>query len=204
MSRLEPRKVELPDESIVTLCSPTPDDAEKLIAYLDTIRRESQGIMFSPEDDLPSVEWERDWIEQRNANPQNLMLGAWSGDRLIGLGNVSGGGKFARAQHRAELGISLSREWWGRGLGTRLLETLIEFAVADESIHVLRLCVYSFNQRAIKLYERCGFEREGARRWSVRFSDGTYADEIQMSRWVGPTTTPASRTHDPLLRTSHD
>lgn len=200
MSVLQPETVKLRDDRMVTLRSPTPDDAQALLTYLDAVRRESQGIMFSPDDELPTLAWERDWIEQRNANPHNLMVSARSGNELIGLANVSGGGALIRGQHRAEIGISLRRSWWGRGLGRSLMNALINFGEQDESIHVLRLCVYSYNHRAIRLYERCGFEREGRRRWSVRFEDGSYADEVQMSRWVGPGGPPETRTFDAVAR----
>ena len=202
MSLLEPQTVALKDGSSVTLRSPTADDAPVLLDYLDVVRRESQGILFSPEDELPTLEWERDWIQQRNDDPRQLNAGAWCGDELLGLANVRGGGMFRRSQHRADIGISLRRDWWGRGLGRVLMNAMIGFAERDETIHVMQLCVYSFNHRAIALYERCGFEHEGARRHSVRFADGSYADELQMSRWVGPGEPPPARTADPLLENS--
>ncbi|MEM9884221.1 MAG: GNAT family protein [Planctomycetota bacterium] len=199
---LEPVEHTLHDGTTVNLRTPTPDDAETVLGYLDAVRRESDGIMFAPEDDLPTLDWERDWIRQRRENPHNCMVGAWSGGVLVGLANLGGGAGLSRGRHRGDLGISLRRSWWGRGLGRALMDVLLGFARDDGAIHVVRLGVYAYNRRAIALYERCGFVREGVRRWSVRFADGTYGDEVVMSRWVGPGTPPAVRDHDPRLTVS--
>jgi len=53
------------------------------------------------------------------------------------------------------------------------------FAFDQMNINKLRLNVYSFNERAIKSYEKCGFIREGVLRQEI-FRDGKYYDTIVM------------------------
>jgi RimJ/RimL family protein N-acetyltransferase len=50
-------------------------------------------------------------------------------------------------------------------------------------LHRLELTVDVDNRRAIALYEKCGFEREGVKRRSRRI-EGRYFDELSMSKLI--------------------
>jgi len=67
----------------------------------------------------------------------------------------------------------------GKGYGTEAMQILMAFAFDQMNINKLRLNVYSFNERAIKSYEKCGFIREGVLRQEI-FRDGKYYDTIVM------------------------
>ncbi len=53
-------------------------------------------------------------------------------------------------------------------------------AIWEENIRKVKLEVYSFNDRAIRSYEKCGFKREGVLREEI-FRFGKYHDIIVMS-----------------------
>ena len=61
-----------------------------------------------------------------------------------------------RMSHRAELGITVLMSEWGKGLGNRLMETVIEYAKSN-GIEIIELAVKSNNERAIRLYKKYGF-----------------------------------------------
>ena len=67
----------------------------------------------------------------------------------------------------------------GHGLGRRLLETTLEAAFAASFVRV-ELDVHADNARAIALYEKAGFVREGVVRDAV-YVDGAYRDSIAMA-----------------------
>jgi RimJ/RimL family protein N-acetyltransferase len=50
-------------------------------------------------------------------------------------------------------------------------------------LHRLELTVQVHNRRAIALYEKCGFEREGVKRHSLNI-EGTFIDELYMSKLI--------------------
>ena len=52
-------------------------------------------------------------------------------------------------------------------------------------MHRLELTVSTMNHRAISLYEKVGFAREGVKRHSLNI-EGRYVDELYMSKLVGP------------------
>jgi RimJ/RimL family protein N-acetyltransferase len=80
----------------------------------------------------------------------------------------------------ATVGIFIgNKEFWGKGYGTDAMTTLISFIFAQMNINKIRLTCYSFNDRAIKSYEKCGFKVEGVLRQEM-FKDGKYHDKIAM------------------------
>lgn len=60
--------------------------------------------------------------------------------------------------------IMLHPENRGRGLGVAATELLVRHLVFDLDYHRVQLEVYGFNERALALFERAGFLREGVRR----------------------------------------
>lgn len=67
----------------------------------------------------------------------------------------------------------------GRGLGARLLNATLE-AAFDAGFVRVELNVHADNGRAVALYDRVGFVREGTQRDAV-FVDGEYRDAIAMA-----------------------
>lgn len=66
-----------------------------------------------------------------------------------------------RIPHVGELSVSVFRSYWGNGIGRALLEALIAWA-PSAGITKIDLRVREDNERAIELYKRVGFKKEGA------------------------------------------
>ena len=84
--------------------------------------------------------------------------------------------------HRAaELGIVIGeKEYWGRGFGSDAIRTLVRFGFEEMNLHRIHLHVYEDNARAIRAYEKCGFQHEGRLRDGV-YRHGRYYDLLAMS-----------------------
>jgi ribosomal protein S18 acetylase RimI-like enzyme len=67
----------------------------------------------------------------------------------------------------------------GRGVGRRLAEAAIA-AAKEQGAERIELEVFASNTRAIALYEKLGFVREGVKR-RARKLDGEYDDIVQMA-----------------------
>lgn len=71
-------------------------------------------------------------------------------------------------------------EGYSRGIGTWVIRNTMKFAFENINLHRLELDVFSFNTRAIKVYEKAGFKHEGVLRDAIK--DGQdYADDILMA-----------------------
>lgn len=76
----------------------------------------------------------------------------------------------------AELALVIGdKSYWSKGVGTIVMEKLLEMGFYGLNYHKLYLHVFDFNQRAIGLYEKMGFTLEGVER-EVHFRNGKYED----------------------------
>ena len=81
----------------------------------------------------------------------------------------------------AELGITIGdKEYWGQGYGTAAIRTLLKLAFEEMNLHRVFLRVDKDNERGIRCYEKCGFQRDGILREAV-FREGRYHDQLMMS-----------------------
>ncbi|KAK4114420.1 acyl-CoA N-acyltransferase [Canariomyces notabilis] len=78
------------------------------------------------------------------------------------------------------LGIIIAPEHQGSGYGSEAIRWSLEWAFGIAGMHAVRLTAFSFNTRAVRLYERLGFVREGVRRESIYF-DHQWHDHIMFS-----------------------
>jgi ribosomal protein S18 acetylase RimI-like enzyme len=81
--------------------------------------------------------------------------------------------------HSAVLGLGVSAEYRGRGIGTALLRATLEAARARGLTRV-ELTVREHNARATALYAKFGFEVEGVKKNAV-LVDREYEDLICMA-----------------------
>lgn len=80
----------------------------------------------------------------------------------------------------AELGIFLgAAESRGRGYGSEAIELLLNYGFKMLNLHNIKLGVFSFNERGIACYEKCGFKEYGRRREAFKIN-GRYFDEVHM------------------------
>jgi putative acetyltransferase len=103
---------------------------------------------------------------------------ALDGDRVVGWADIFPAWADA-VRHCGSLGMGLLASYRGQGIGERLLRACLVKAQAKGMTRI-ELQVRADNERAIRLYERLGFEREGTLRRAMCF-DGTYYDALQMS-----------------------
>jgi RimJ/RimL family protein N-acetyltransferase len=98
-------------------------------------------------------------------------------DRLIGLTTFSA---LDPDNGSALFHITIGeRNAWGRGLGTDATNRMLSHAFEHLGLHRVGLSVFSFNERAVRAYEKAGFRIEGRLREAI-WRDGRYFDELQM------------------------
>ncbi len=78
-----------------------------------------------------------------------------------------------------EVGMAITREWRGRGVGSALMEAAIEWS-RERGLHKLSLGVWPHNAAAIALYRKYGFVEEGRRVKQFRRQSGELWDIVEM------------------------
>lgn len=76
--------------------------------------------------------------------------------------------------------ISISGQHSNKGYGTEAMKLMLRHGFESLRLHRIELGVYAFNPRAIHVYEKLGFKREGILRDSISW-DGRFHDMILMS-----------------------
>ena len=112
--------------------------------------------------------------------PNDAGLVAVIQDRIVGSIGLHRDRPHRRS-HVASLGMAVHDAYAGRGVGRALLAAVVDLAEKWWNIRRLELNVYVDNHRAIALYERFGFEREGVHR-AYAWRDGAYVDSLSMAR----------------------
>ena len=90
-----------------------------------------------------------------------------------------------RRRHSGGLGIMVRTDCQGQGIGTALLEAVLDLADNWLMLRRVELEVYAANQRAVRLYEKFGFETEGRKR-EASVKNGAYVDLLVMARLRTP------------------
>jgi putative acetyltransferase len=151
-----------------------PTDAEG-IALTFRGRSAAAGTLQNP---YPSIVYWRERLTTDAAS--NYIFVAVADGDVVGNCGLHGN-KNPRRQHVWGLGISVRDDWQGRGVGTRLMSTLID--LADNWLGALRLelTVYTDNAAAIAMYRKFGFEVEGTHR-AFALREGQFVDSLAMAR----------------------
>ena len=173
--KIEPRTFTLPNGEVLTVRSLCADDAEALSAFRNAIYSETH--FYGP---IPGG---RSESGSDGESPVNFEVGAFAGEKLVGEFGVAQVRPHIKYRHRAVVGISVRKDYWGCGLGSYLMQLAIGQTRAN-GFEQLELGVYSDNARAIHLYEKVGFERYGIQPRAFKLKDGTYRDEIIMVKML--------------------
>jgi RimJ/RimL family protein N-acetyltransferase len=124
---------------------------------------------------------EQKWISERVAGKvkdgihfcietkEQVHIGA------VSLDNIS---KFHK---HATFGIFIGdKNYWNKGFGTEAAQLILDYGFKKLKLHKIDLDVYSYNPRAIKVYKKLGFKKEGIKREHA-FWQGKFYNAYQMS-----------------------
>jgi RimJ/RimL family protein N-acetyltransferase len=117
-----------------------------------------------------TLEEEEEFLVRLGGNKEMVLLGvvARDGDRLVGSIGLSA---IQPSSRQAQFGIFIGApEEWGKGYGTEATELMVGYGFEALNLNRIRLHVFEDNPRAIRVYEKIGFAREGR-----------YLDEVSMA-----------------------
>ncbi len=152
-----------------------PDDYEA-IHRIFSGPRVIEGTLQLP---LPSAEM---WRKRLSEKPENLYsLVACADGEVVGDLGLETYPTLWRRRHAGQIGMAVRDDWQGKGVGTALMEAVLDFADNWLNLTRIELTVYTDNEIGIALYEKFGFEIEGTHR-RYAFRNGEYADAYSMAR----------------------
>ena len=176
---MEPRKHELKNGRVLLIREVAVEDTRALLDYVERISGESDFLSFGPGEFELTESEEQEFIHKCLASDNQLFILGSIDDTIVAILNFSGGRR-PRVRHSGEFGMSVRKQYWGLGIGSLMLDTLIDWARHTQIEKKINLRVRTDNQRAIRLYKREGFAKEGTSRKEILL-DGKYFDH----HWMG-------------------
>ena len=101
------------------------------------------------------------WLDSlgKQTNEYSFGIRLLETDELIGWVELDG---IDWMHGNSALGIAIgNRSFWGLGYGTEAMRLALQFAFDELNLHRIFLTVFSYNERAIWVYEKLGFQLEG-------------------------------------------
>ncbi len=121
-----------------------------------------------------------DYIERIAQDPSRVQFGVFlqKTDQLIG--DVAIKDMDNSRNCCGSFRIAIDIQWTGQGYGTEAMNLMLDYGFGMLNLHGIQLDVYTINERAIHVYEKAGFKKEGVLRQAWRFEHGYY-DVVIMS-----------------------
>ena len=126
---------------------------------------------------ITTLEGERKYFEGSNDKNYSFFIVTLDNDKpIVNIGL----GCYDNINRTATLGIFIGdKEYRIKGYGTEAVRLILDYGFNYLNLNNIKLDLMSFNERALKCYQKCGFKEYGRRR-KCKFINGKYYDSIEM------------------------
>jgi phosphinothricin acetyltransferase len=160
---------------MITLRAATADDADAICTIFN------QGIadrVATLETALRTPAERRAWLADRG--PRHPVIVASADGAVVGWGSLNAFNARTAYDHVVGFSIYVERSWRGRGIGSQLLDRLIDRA-SELRYHKMVLAALAHNAAGVALYTRAGFSPVGIYHEQGQL-DGHWVDVILMEK----------------------
>lgn len=123
-----------------------------------------------------SKEDQERWYRKQQRDKNNLVFVAVD-DVPVGYCQVK---NIDLVNRSCELGFYVAPEYQGKGYATMMVRDLVNYATSELNVHRFYLEVFADNEKAINLYKKCGFIKEGILRDKI-LRAGRFRDVVVMA-----------------------
>lgn len=121
---------------------------------------ETDYLLTYPDENSFGPEQEAQFLEEKTMSSDEIEIIALVEGKVAGTAGIEAVGRKYKVKHRAELGVSVLKEYWGLGLGKALTKACIQCA-KEAGYTQLELNVVAENEAAMSLYKSLGFVEFG-------------------------------------------
>jgi RimJ/RimL family protein N-acetyltransferase len=163
----------------VVFRTPKWEDVDDLLELINSLVEE--GAEISRDEKIESRDAEIDWLSKALASLEKdevFYLVAEVNGKVVASSDMH----MLRGydKHVGVIGIVIKQGFRDLGIGTRMMQTLVDEA-EKKGLKVLTLSAFASNKRAIHVYEKIGFVQTGLIP-KKHFKEGKYIDEVIMTR----------------------
>ncbi len=173
------QQIQLKNGTVCTLQSPGPEDASAILRHMAVASGETENMLRYPEEFNMTAEEEAAYLDTILSSSDAIMIAAFVDGQIVANAGFNPVSSLTKCRHRAELGISVRRKYWGCGIGSAIMAALLA-AARQAGYEQMELNVVSDNRRAIALYEALGFRVYGTNERGFRTRSGGYQSLLLM------------------------
>ncbi|MEK7075258.1 MAG: GNAT family N-acetyltransferase, partial [Patescibacteria group bacterium] len=145
----------------ILLRYPKSGDAKSMCDYINILSKEKTYITWQGEK-LKLKDEEKYLNDQleRIKNKETVQLLIFVNNKLSGISSIDLGKRIQ--SHIGNFGISIAKEFRGKGLGKLLMKNVLDQATTNiRDLKIITLEVFAENKRAMSIYENFGFKKYG-------------------------------------------
>ena len=162
---------------ILSIDEALPEDAVEIMDYVKIVGGETNNLLLDENGLSFTVEEEKKFIANINKSVHSKMFVGRIDNEIVSLVSLSGNNR-TRIMHNAELGITVLKKFWHKGIATLMIEHTIHYAKLTNLIKNIDLEVRADNERAVLLYEKLGFKKVGL------LEKKFYLNHIYYDQWI--------------------
>ena len=132
------------------------EDGPEVSTFFTTTHGETDYLLSYPEESTRDDEKQSNYLKETTESDREIELLAIVDGKVVGMAGFNAIGSKYKVRHRPEFGITVSKNYWGQGIGKAIMNACIECAKEAGYIQ-LELDVVADNTRAIELYKKLGF-----------------------------------------------
>lgn len=132
------------------------EDGPEVSTFFTTTHGETDYLLSYPEESTRDDEKQSNYLKETTESDREIELLAIVDGKVVGMAGFNAIGSKYKVRHRAEFGITVSKNYWGQGIGKAIMNACIKCAKEAGYIQ-LELDVVADNTRAIELYKKLGF-----------------------------------------------
>ena len=160
-----------------------PEDAAALTRFVEKAQEETPYFPWASGDTALNAENAGEYIKDFMESERRLLLGAFHGDEIIGLNELSNYGSYSKSLHRCTSACGVLKVCQGRGIGKTLFETVFPLA-RNAGYEQIESNVATENEISYRNLLSLGFQEYGIIPHKKKFEDGSYEDEHRMIKWL--------------------
>ena len=138
----------------------TQSDGQLVLDNFNLTHTETDYLLTYPNENNYDAARESQFLKEKADSENEIEIIAVVDGGITGTAGIEAVGMKYKVRHRAELGISVLKAFWGLGIGRALMTSCIECAKAA-GYSKLELQVVAENARALSMYEKAGFVEYG-------------------------------------------
>ena len=179
--KIEETTYKFPNGETAIIRSAGPEDAEKVKKHREITAGETHFMARYPEDGPLNIDMMKSGLESVEKCSKGFLVTAFVDGAVVGDLGVTIVRPHMKYLHRGYLGMSIRQKYTHMGLGSFMINLALEQAKKN-GFEQVELGVFSDNEPAKALYQKCGFKEYGVNPRAFKLKDGTYRDEIIMAK----------------------